>query len=178
MLTMQGKSPYDYARFGGNAHWDICDRLSRRGQIEGPHLRNIAPTEARPNRCDRSVPRRLISASPYAALPSPPCSNSTTRRPISQKVAVINALTLREQPHARTPPRPRSRGAGPHRQPAKSLVSSQRVHRVVDGKSIAILTALVAANGTAVQARSMKPSMRCSFFMDNPVPVLQIKAPP
>ncbi|APK75084.1 hypothetical protein RG50_08110 [Escherichia coli] len=43
----------------------------------------------------KSFDSRLISCAPYAALASPPCSNSTIRRPISWYVAVINALTLR-----------------------------------------------------------------------------------
>ncbi len=43
----------------------------------------------------KSFDSRLISCAPYAALASPPCSNSTIRRPISQYVAVISALTLR-----------------------------------------------------------------------------------
>jgi hypothetical protein len=64
-------------------------------EVKGPNLRTVVPAEATHETLREVDLRRLISVSPYAVRSSPPCSNSTIGRPISQYVAVIDELTLR-----------------------------------------------------------------------------------
>jgi len=65
---------------------------ARRLSLSRPVALRLKP---RPNRRPKSSLSLFSIASPYLARSEPPCSYSMTRRPISQWVAVMTALTDR-----------------------------------------------------------------------------------
>ena len=62
--------------------------------VEASHPVEIAFAESASETPVRSAASRLTSTAPYPACSLPSRSNSTTRRPISQSVAVTKALTV------------------------------------------------------------------------------------
>lgn len=110
----------------------LQNSFSRPSDVRGSHLRKNAPPKPRPNRRDRSVPRHLITTSPYVA----PCP----RRPVRTRQSVVQSPNRSpspirsccgQQPRAWTLQRPQFHGADPHSLPEQCGTSLQCVDRIL-----------------------------------------------